>query len=78
MRRKFCQFGIATFAAIVAIGLWTASAFAVLQISSTWRFVDYWLAWFTCVSFVGAVIMSILTFVAFAEFLDGICNRAPQ
>jgi hypothetical protein len=75
MRSTSCQLVIALVSCLFSLVLLGLSLEAVTSISHTsvWIPVDYWLAWFSAVSFVGGIVCAICTYAFFAN----LCFAGP-
>lgn len=73
---KYCNLIIGICGIVLSIVLLYLSFLSILAVHHTtdWTAVDYWLAWFSALSFIGGFISGIFGTVSFAIFLTDICG----
>jgi peptidoglycan/LPS O-acetylase OafA/YrhL len=72
---KLCPLCVAIIAMVICLLLFGLSFEAVGSIRGDWHAVDYWLLWFSIISFLGAAISGIFGVAWSMNVVDGLCDR---
>lgn len=72
--KKLCRFAVCLLILCVGIGTLSASLWAVTSIHGDWNILDYWLAWFSGISFILGFGMILIGGVAAGTFLSDLCG----